>query len=323
MHKKPCCRALKNICWNWVVPPLNPVAAPGNSTIITRISKPARWRKVCPKPRPRRAPPSAWAIRAAGRKNWPRPCGGLPGGDATRSSASVCCRRWDFPGAGARSLGDLSGRQRSLARRPMAGPGRWRSRLRRLFRDAPNFFLRFAAGLDDLRLPARAEIHRGLKWTLTACFLCALHAAFINFSVDPHCLFVGYLTQPNWLCAAIPLLCATAAAARQWIAARGLALASLAAVVFLAPSAQADEKPLLHRGWIGGEYKVDRPWSVRQALFPPPEMLYDRSFPQAVRRSQHAAIKITELGANTPAALAGFARRRSDPGSGPSAPWRV
>jgi hypothetical protein len=154
------------------------------------------------------------------------------------------------------------------------------------------------------RLARRAAV--GLKWTLTACVLCALHASFINFWVHPHSLYVGYLAEPNWICAAIPLLCAMAAAARQWRAARSLASAMLVAGLFLAPGVHAEEKPLLHRGWIGGEYKVERPWSIRQALFPPPEILYDRSFPSSVRRSQNAAIKITALGTNTPAALAGL-----------------
>ena len=82
-------------------------------------------------------------------------------------------------------------------------------------------------------LARRAAV--GLKWTLTACALCALHAAFINIWVDPHSLFVGYLTQPNWICAAIPLLCATMVAARQWSAARSLAVTLLMAGSFPVP----------------------------------------------------------------------------------------
>jgi hypothetical protein len=154
------------------------------------------------------------------------------------------------------------------------------------------------------RLAQRAAV--GLKWTLPACALCALHAAFINLWVQPHSLYVGYLTRPNWVCAAIPLLCAAMAGLRQWSAVRNLAVALVMAGLLLAPSVRAEEKPLLHRGWIGGEYKVERPWSLREAFFPPPEVLYDRSFPKTVRGLQSAAIKITDLATNTPAALAGL-----------------
>jgi hypothetical protein len=87
------------------------------------------------------------------------------------------------------------------------------------------------------RLAQRAAV--GLKWTLPACALCALHAAFISLWVEPHSLRVVYLTQPNWVCASIPLLCGTAAAVRQRSAVRSVALTVLMAALFLAPSARA------------------------------------------------------------------------------------
>jgi hypothetical protein len=154
------------------------------------------------------------------------------------------------------------------------------------------------------RLARRAAV--GLKWTLMACFLCSAHAAFTNMWVHPHSLSIGYLLHPNWICAAIPLSCALVVVARQWHADGKLTVALLMAALFLAPCARADEKSVLQRGWIGGEYKVDRPWSPRQFFSPRPEVLYDRSFPGPVRNSQKAAIKVTTLGTNTPAALAGL-----------------
>jgi hypothetical protein len=84
------------------------------------------------------------------------------------------------------------------------------------------------------RLAHRTAV--GLKWTLTACFLSSLQAAFRFVSFRSHYLSFGYswswitgthmpdFAQWNWAGAAIPLLCAAVVIARRRRVARSLAL---------------------------------------------------------------------------------------------------
>jgi hypothetical protein len=156
------------------------------------------------------------------------------------------------------------------------------------------------------RLAQRALV--GVGWMLTACCLWSLLLGYTYVWLSPHNLTVGFRFRPYWICFAIPIFCAVVIVVRQRRAARCAMVTLLMAAFFLAPAAKAGEKPLRQRGWVGGEYKVAHQWSARVHFFPPPEILYDRSFPESVQRSQRAAIKITALGTNTPAARAGLRR---------------
>jgi hypothetical protein len=146
----------------------------------------------------------------------------------------------------------------------------------------------------------------GVKWMLTACCLWSLQTAFTKVWYHHYQLNEGFSPHPNWICFAIPICCGLVIVIRQRHAAKCAVVTLLMAAFFLAPRAMAEEKPPLQRGWIGGEYKAARPRSVRVFFFPPPENLYDRGFPKSVQRSKSAAIKITALGTNTPAARAGL-----------------
>lgn len=145
----------------------------------------------------------------------------------------------------------------------------------------------------------------GVKWILGACFLCSLHAAFINVYIFPHSMYVGYLRQPNWFCASIPLLCALAVTSRQWISARSVFFAAFVGMLAFATNAEASEK--FHtRGWIGGVYNVVRPPSARQWFFPPPEVQFDGSFPDSLRTHPGVILKALNVETNTPAFQAGL-----------------
>jgi hypothetical protein len=84
------------------------------------------------------------------------------------------------------------------------------------------------------RLAHRAAV--GLKWTLAACFLSSLQAAFLVVTFRSRSLSFGYswswisgtylpdFAQWNWVSAAIPLLCAAVVIARRRRVAKSLAL---------------------------------------------------------------------------------------------------
>ena len=63
-------------------------------------------------------------------------------------------------------------------------------------------------------------------------------------------------------------------------------------------------KPVLQRGWIGGEYVLAKPASFLVAMASTPGVV--GSLPASVQQIQKAAVLVKELNTNTPAQLAGL-----------------
>jgi hypothetical protein len=104
--------------------------------------------------------------------------------------------------------------------------------LRSLFLD-PKEFLKYSRPLNVMlngaasiimcmlfyRLARRSA--SGLKWIIVVCAVCSFSGAFTSVLVGPHSISVGS-ASPNWACAFIPWIVATAAFLRQRRMARRL-----------------------------------------------------------------------------------------------------
>jgi membrane-associated protease RseP (regulator of RpoE activity) len=77
-----------------------------------------------------------------------------------------------------------------------------------------------------------------------------------------------------------------------------------ASVVVLAGCASEKEKPLHERGWIGGEYALARREAFRTHLWQPPGTA--GILPKSLAEKCSAAVWLTKLDTNSPAAIAGL-----------------
>jgi hypothetical protein len=169
-----------------------------------------------------------------------------------------------------------------------------------------------------LRSPA------GMAWAALSCAVCALYGLFGYVGIKPHLVFAGFASSPDWpnlISSAIPLGVAAVAFARHWRLRKqlascppghgGLPLRSAACLIAalalsLTGCAATKEKPHPTRGWIGGEYRLAKPPTWYRQAAAAEGVVCDPAIARQFGSDRKSAVKLTALGTNTPAHLAGL-----------------
>ena len=147
----------------------------------------------------------------------------------------------------------------------------------------------------------------GSKWAVISCLACAAQGLFFRVWLTQHNLILGYSWKPNLICAFCPMFVAVVAILSQRnrrVRLSGSLLLPVLMGICVSGCATRGEKAPVQRGWIGGQYKLACKANFRRAVFASP--VVSTCLPKELEKRPKAAILITKVPTNSPAAIAGL-----------------